>query len=151
MVDGEGSKWLIETTLRLGYEGVGFVRLTNNGILDAGIVQIGPLGTIEDSGGNLIVGGNPPSSPLKDPSLSPLDGLFDNGATAYIDTLLISEGAQILADSVIFEEGGYLGGEGSFSFDIVNSGGLNPGDSINTPCSLVIDANYIQRNSFHRA
>jgi hypothetical protein len=84
---------------------------------------------------------------LAPPPLSPIGSLSGTGGRAYVDTLLFSSGAQILADSVIFEEGGYLGGEGSFPFDVTNSGGINPGDTVGTSGIFTVDANYSQLTS----
>jgi T5SS/PEP-CTERM-associated repeat protein len=56
LVDGEGSRWDVSKTLSVGLHGVGFFRLTNQGTLQANEVEIGPLGSFDASGGNLIIG-----------------------------------------------------------------------------------------------
>jgi T5SS/PEP-CTERM-associated repeat protein len=139
LVDGGSSKWDVVGTLWIGQRGVGFVRVTNQGTLEAGAIHIGPLGSMDATGGTLIIGGTPP--------LLPNSSLSTTGGTVYVDTLLLSSGAQIMADSVIFQEGGYLGSEDTLSFDVINSGGINPGDSIGTAGVFTIDANYTQLSS----
>ncbi len=140
LVDGIGSEWDVILALWIGQRGVGFVRVTNQGILKAGKIQIGPLGSIDASGGNLIIGGNPPP-------LSSKKGMSGISGTVYVDTLLLSSGAQVVADSVIFGEGGYLGSEDTLSFDVINSGGINPGDTLRTTGIFTVDANYAQLSS----
>ena len=117
-MDGASSKWTVNNTLSIGLLGVGFVRVTNNGTLQAGKIEIGPLGSIDASGGTLIIGGTPPLVPAngsQHPNLPAakhkqkyLTGNHSTGGVVYVDTLMISSGAQILADSVIFEACGYL-------------------------------------------
>lgn len=137
LVDGDSSTWDISGELWIGQRGVGFVRVTNQGILKAGSIHLGPLGSMDATGGNLIIGGNSMLSSKRGLSVI-------GGTTIYVDTLLISSGAQILADSVIFEPGGYLGSEDTLSFDVINSGGINPGDTLGTTGIFTVDANYTQ-------
>jgi T5SS/PEP-CTERM-associated repeat protein/probable HAF family extracellular repeat protein len=141
LVDGEGSEWRNFGTIRLGFEGIGFIRVTNRGVLYTAKLQTGPLGSI--TGSNIYIGTLPPNSIENNIQKHENSQLAEN-VSIYVDTLLLSEGAELIADSVIFGEGGYLGGNGIFSFDVINSGGINPGDTLYEPGTLTVDADYIQ-------
>ncbi|MCZ6702138.1 MAG: T9SS type A sorting domain-containing protein, partial [Ignavibacteria bacterium] len=69
------------------------------------------------------------------------------GGEAYVDSLYFAQGAILIADAVIFEEGGFLGGDGSFPFDVTNSGGINPGNTVGSSGIFTVDANYTQLTS----
>ncbi|MGB5531066.1 MAG: T9SS type A sorting domain-containing protein [Ignavibacteriaceae bacterium] len=145
LVDGESTNLDISGNLRIGYPGVGFVRLTNLSVLSANSIQLGPLGSIDVTGGIVYVGGNNPQAFEKYANIQK-NNLF-TGGSVYVDTLLISENGELLVNTVEFSDGGYLGGEGTFNFDVINSGGINPGDSINTSGLFTINANYTQQSN----
>jgi T5SS/PEP-CTERM-associated repeat protein len=145
LIDGENSQWIVEGTLWMGHAGVGFARVNNGGVLRANRINAGPLASLDNSGGTVYIGGNqiPPQSAVVSLRTS-VTGLTGSEGIIVADTLLISEGAELLTETVVFEEGGYFGGNGSFSFDVTNRGGINPGDTLHAPGTLTVNADYTQ-------
>src|SRR3990172_2341396 len=133
-VDGINSKWTLNH-LDVGLLGIGILRIINGGTVQVNTSSIGPLGTLDVTGGNIILG--------LTPTFNKKINSLTNGVL-QTDSLFISEGSALIADSVIFGEGGFLGGSGTFNFDLINSGIINPGNNILSAGVFNIDANYTQ-------
>jgi len=142
-VDGTNSRWTIPGLLNMSNAGgVAFLRVLNGGIVDIGTLSMGLNATADVTGGSIIIGAIGPITVS-----SPQSTLIDEatgGGEAYVDSLYLAQGAILLADAVIFEEGGYLGGDGTFPFDVINSGGINPGNTVGSSGIFTVDANYTQ-------
>ena len=154
-VDGDSSKWTITGNFHVGKAGVGFVQLLNGGVLDnsTGVTIIGPLGSIDISGGTIYVGLVPPvqnrvAGFLDDDTTGELHGETTTvtGGSMFLNTLILEDGATVLADSVVFGEGGTIGGSGTFDFDVTNSGAVTPGGPL-AAGTFTVNAGYTQLSS----
>jgi T5SS/PEP-CTERM-associated repeat protein len=144
-IDGAESKWIVTNTLWIGHRGIGFVRVTDGATLQAATIELGPFGSLEASDGNLYIGEQRVQT--LDMNLlvtGSLVSVQEVGGSVYTDTLKLSDGAEIIADSVIFGDGGYLAAYGIFPFDVTNRGGINPGDTLHAPGTLTVNADYTQ-------
>jgi len=145
-VEGTNSRWAVPGLLNMSISGgVAFLGVLNGGTVDVGTMLMGPNATLDNTGGTFIIGGFGPITVS-----SPHSTLIDEttgGGEAYVDSLYLAQGAILLANVVIFEEGGFLGGDGSFPFDVTNSGGINPGNTVGSSGIFTIDANYTQLTS----
>jgi T5SS/PEP-CTERM-associated repeat protein len=144
-IDGSESKWIVTNTLWIGHRGIGFVRVTDGATLQAATVELGPFGSLEASDGNLYIGEQRVQTlDMNSLVTGSLVSVTEIGGSVYTDTLKLSDGAEIIADSVIFGDGGYLAAYGIFPFDVTNRGGINPGDTLHTPGTLTVNADYTQ-------
>ncbi|MCH7965584.1 MAG: T9SS type A sorting domain-containing protein [Bacteroidetes bacterium] len=142
-VEGEFSRWTIPGLLNMSNTGgVAFLRVLSGGTIDIGTLSMGLNATADVTGGTLIIGGIGPIT-ISSPHSTSI-GETTGGGEAYVDSLYLTQGATLLADTVIFEEGGFLGGDGSFPFDVTNSGGINPGNTVGSSGIFTVDANYTQ-------
>ncbi len=138
--------------VRVGGEGIGTVMLDGTGTVQAALVGVSSIGTLNavqiQIGGaaapqGVSLSGNSKSrgsAQLIEESTDPSPGLFTR-------SLLIEEGAAINAESVQLEDGGMLGGTGWLSFDIKNLGRIRPGADDCSIGSLTIAGDYEQTSN----
>ena len=59
-------------------------------------------------------------------------------------SLIVDEGATLNVDEVVFEDGGQVGGTGTLTFDVTNTGSLTPGSAESGAGTFTIDGDYVQ-------
>ncbi len=143
-----GGVWAVNGDVRVGGDGVGILITDATAILQANLVGVSSLSTLN---GQLIhIGGaaapqgvNLGGAPKPRNAAREMGDAADLAPGIYTRTLLIEGGATVQAQGVSLEEGGVLGGTGKLDLSIENRGRLRPGDDC-AGGTLTIDAGYAQ-------
>ena len=108
-----------------------FFEVGKNGLVDANVIYLVKI---------------TPKSILKTRYQNSLDGL-ESEQGIVTESLILNDSSTIKADSLIFEEGAKLGGNGIVNFNIINTGIISPGHEENKAGKLKIHGNYQQLTS----
>ena len=144
LVEGPGTLWHNQGFMELGSAGLGVVRVLAGARVQVdGALRLagGPFNaTIDTNGGIFCVGSECEGALGKAAAKAELTSGFFFTDSLYV----LSDSVSILADKILFTEGGFLGGAGPYRFFITNDGVINPGDSAGVAGTFHIDNGYEQ-------
>ncbi len=135
-----GSLWLVEGAVQVGLGGSGIITVDADATLSADLVGVSSLGTIGTATiyiGDASTGSNEKATVSAQQTSDGRNGIITR-------SLIVDEGATLNVDEVVFEDGGQVGGTGTLTFDVTNTGSLTPGGAESGVGTFTIDGDYVQ-------